>query len=946
MKQLIFVIVLLLGSMVKPAQAQQQKGSLSGRAIDAKTKAPLEYVSFAVKNAHDSTVVAMGATGQNGNFAARNLKEGQYKFYLAIIGYKPLLKLFEITSEKSQIAFGDMALEEEAITLNSIMIKGDLLPMIIKKDTIEFNADAFKTQADASLEDALRGMPGMEVDPDGNISFNGKKIDKVLVDGRDFFGNDPKVATRNLPKEIIDKIQVIEKKTDDALFKGIDDGKRENVLNVTTKADKKKGYFGNIAGGIGNSGLYDASLNINRFNNKRQLSLIGMANNINKTSFSFNDLSDFLGGDIFGLGGITSISISAGGGMSFNMGDGDFGASGGGINDNKGLGLNYNDEWGKRPKYPNKISLNYMVNHNSGLQQSLSSRLNLLGGDSFFNDKSSDAHNASTRHRLTARIDIPIDSANKLQISPNFGFSSSDNRNSSDYSSYTQNGLQPINKGASLSTGDNTAPAFGGKLLFNHRFKKAGRTISFNANGNYSHSALDGMNFSDVTIYDSGTPTSNILNQLIDQTGQVNGYGMGADYSEPLNKKLTLGLNYDYSRRSDLVDRVVYDYDAGVSRYSLINNELSRNLRNFNDNNTMGLRLTYVSGAKYNISLNSRQKLVGLSGRNLMNGMAVSNQYFVFEPSLNMSYKIGPTSNLNLSFYRFTGVPSVSQLQPLTDNSNPLQITTGNPNLRPSADNSLNFSYNRFNPASGSSFNFSLFAGSSENRITNNSTLDPKTGIQTTFYDNISGAYNFGFRVGGGLKWGNLSVNPSVGVNGGHNRSFLNSRIVSSQNTSLNANAMINYTVGSNLQFYNRVGLTKRQVSYGYNNLPDQNFTTVSNNLNLNVTLPYEFRFTLSSNLIYNANVGIGNNNSSIHMANVSIEKLFLEKQLSFKASVSDVFNNSRNTGRYATDTYIMETVNLGMRRYFLFSVSYRLRKFGETANAAPRMIMGAPMVF
>ncbi|MFA6278448.1 MAG: outer membrane beta-barrel protein, partial [Pedobacter sp.] len=706
------ISILLLLTVSFLASAQQKIGSLKGKAIDEKTKKPVEFASFAVKNVKDSTVTAMGATTTEGIFTAKGLAYGQYKFYLAIIGYKPILKLFQVTSEKTSIDLGIISMEESAITLNSVLIKGDLLPMIIKKDTIEFNADAFKTQADASLEDALKTMPGMEVDQDGKITFNGKKIDRVLVDGKDFFGNDPKTATQNLPKDIISKIQVIEKKTDDAIFKGVDDGKRENILNVTLKDDKKKGYFGNIAAGKANGNLYDGSFSINRFNNKRQISVISMANNINRTSFSYNDLSDFLGGDIFGSGMVSSVMVDGSGNITVGISGDDFsfssGGNGGGINDNKGLGLNFNDEWGKNAKYPNKISFNYMGNRNYGVRESLSSRLNLLGTDSYFNDRDNDATATTTRHRFTMRLDLPIDSMNKLQISPNFGFSGSDSQNASVFSSYTQNGQQAINNGTSLNSNDSKSPGFGGRILYNRRFLKKGRSFSLTATGNISNSSLDGLNLSNITINNNGVPSNTILNQLIDQGGDVNNYGLSAEYAEPLSKKINLSINYSYSKREDVIERIVYDYNLGTTRYDLVNDSLSRDLQNFNETNNVSLRFNYRPNDKFNFTLNTSQKFVMLEGTNLMNNRSVSSHFTLIEPYFYLSYKISKVSTLSINASRYNSTPSISQLQPLTDNSNPLQITTGNPNLIPSSNNSLSLNYNRFNPTSASSINFSF----------------------------------------------------------------------------------------------------------------------------------------------------------------------------------------------------------------------------------------------
>lgn len=923
--------------------AQQKSGSVKGRIIDAKTKKPVDFVSFAVKNVKDSTVAGMGATTAEGNFAAKGLAFGQYKFYAAMIGYKPIIKAFEVAKSKPMADFGTLEMEESAITLNDVLIKGELLPMIIKKDTIEFTADAFKTQADANVEDVLKVMPGMEVDKDGNITFNGKKIDRVLVDGKDFFGKDPKTATQNLPKEIVNKIQVIEKKTDDALFKGIDDGKRENVLNITLKDDKKKGYFGNIAAGKGNSSLYDASTSINRFNGKQQLSIIGLANNINKTSFSYSDLSDFLGGDVFGSGMVSAVMVDASGNMSIGLnGEDAFGGGGGGINDNKGIGLNYNDEWGKNKKFPNKISLSYMFNRNYGIRQSLSSRLNLLGADSYFNDKNNDATNTSNRHRFTMRLDLAVDSTTKVQFTPNFGFSGSDSENSSLFSSYLQNTSANINKGNSINTNNSKTPGFGGRLAFNKRLRKKGRSFSLSANGNRSDSSVDGINFSNVTINNNGVPTTTILNQLIDQAGDVTGYGLGADYSEPLSKKLNLSGSYSYNKREDVVERMVYDYNTASTRYDLINPDLSRNLENFNESHTAGLRLSYNATDKLTMSLNAEQKFVALKGNNLMNNVHVNNDYSWMQPNLYLSYKINKTSSMSVYASRYISTPSISQLQPITDNSNPLQITTGNPNLRPSKQNSASFSYSRFNPTSGSSLNLGASYYGYDDQIMNNSVFDTKTGIQTTFYDNVSGSYSLSGRLSGSIRAKNLGLtfSPSLNVYYGHNISFLNNAIVSSNSISYNVGFGVNYAIGSDLQLFNRITYNKRDLSYNYNNLPDNSFTSVYNNLSLNAALPYDLRFTLQSNLSYNSNIALGTNNNTIHLANISFEKLFMKKALSLKATVSDVFNNSRNTSRSVNEIYITESVNLGMRRYFLLGLTYRLRKFGAPAVAAAPSIM------
>ncbi len=320
-----------------------------------------------------------------------------------------------------------------------------------------------------------------------------------------------------------------------------------------------------------------------------------------------------------------------------------------------------------------------------------------------------------------------------------------------------------------------------------------------------------------------------------------------------------------------------------------------------------------------------------------MSNKNVETNYILLQPNFYLSYKVTKTSSLNLNGSRFTNTPSIAQLQPLTDNSNPLFITTGNPFLKPSANNYFSVSYNRFNPTSGTSINISANFSNTDNQIMNNSIFDTKTGIQTTFYDNINGNYNYGGRISGGFKIKRLflTINPNAGVSSSHNNSFLNKNIVSSNSINYSLGLGLNYAPSADLQFFNRTSGSIRKVKYDYNNLASNSFRSVYNNLTLNAALPYNLRFILASNLNYNANIGIGANNNVIHTANVSMEKMFLKKSLSLKASVSDVFNNSRNSSRYASDTYILESIDLNMRRYFLLGLTYRIKKFGSASPSS-----------
>lgn len=326
MKQ-IFTLLFILSSFFAYAQ---KTGSVSGRVIQSKDKKPIDYASIAVKNLTDSSMVGAVSTTEDGKFVLSGLKPGSYRLYAAFLGLKNTTKDFTITADKINVALADIILEGGAIDLLTVDIKAEVPPIVVKKDTIEFNASSFKVIENAVVEDLLKKLPGVEVDKAGTVKAQGETITKVKVDGKTFFGNDPLLATKNLPADMIDKIQIIDELSDQAQFTGIDDGSRTKIINITTRKDKKNGYFGNTTGGYGSNDRYDVNANINHFNQDKRLSVIAQFNNVNKQNF--------------------------GGGLGGGNGGGNGGR--GGITDTKAGGFNFSDEYADQTQ----IEMSYFVN--------------------------------------------------------------------------------------------------------------------------------------------------------------------------------------------------------------------------------------------------------------------------------------------------------------------------------------------------------------------------------------------------------------------------------------------------------------------------------------------------------------------------------------------------------------------------------------------------------
>eukprot|EP01118_Nematostelium_gracile_P012406 TRINITY_DN4528_c0_g6_i1.p1 TRINITY_DN4528_c0_g6~~TRINITY_DN4528_c0_g6_i1.p1 ORF type:complete len:286 (+),score=61.13 TRINITY_DN4528_c0_g6_i1:23-859(+) len=259
------------------ARAQDKIGSVTGKISNAKDQSAVEYATVAVRSLKDSSVVGTTTTNAQGVFTIKGLAPGAYRLYVAYLGLKNTNKEFTVTPAVSTVNIGTLAMADDGLNLNTVEIKGDAPPVIVKKDTLEFNASSFKVRENAVVEDVLKKVPGMEVDKDGSVKAQGERITRVKVDGKEFFGNDPLLATKNLPADMIDKIQVIDQLSDQAQFTGIDDGNREKIINITTRKDKKKGFFGNSSVGYGTDDRYDANINVNKFNGDQQMSVIAQS---------------------------------------------------------------------------------------------------------------------------------------------------------------------------------------------------------------------------------------------------------------------------------------------------------------------------------------------------------------------------------------------------------------------------------------------------------------------------------------------------------------------------------------------------------------------------------------------------------------------------------------------------------------------------------------------
>lgn len=894
--------------------AQTKAGTASGRVLNGKDKMPLDYASVAIKKLFgDSAVAGVGATNTTGTFSIANLPVGKYRLFLAYLGLKSINKDFELTAAAPGINFGDLTMEDTGVDLKAVEIKGEIPPVKVKKDTLEFNAAAFKVKENAVVEDVLKKLPGVDVAKDGTITTQGETIKKVRVDGKDFMGSDPLLATRNLPADMIDKIQIIDDMSDQSKFTGVDDGNREKIINITTRQDKKNGFFGNSTLGYGTDDRYDVNINVNKFKNDEQMSVIGQFNNVNKQNF---------GGGIGGGGGGRGMNFGGGGGQQRGV-----------TTTNMG-GINYANVY----KNGAQFNASYNVNKTSLFNQDNSFVQNLLGNTTTTNQSTSESTTERLNHRLNFTLDTKIDSTISFRIQPNFTYSDNQGNNVSDYNRMVLNNTT-IGKQEYIT--NSTSPSFSNNLLLRKKFQRRGRTLSLNVNTSFNSNDADNTNFIEDNVTIGGVPTVRVINQLNDQNSKQFGNNARLVYTEPLNKTLSLELNYNNGFNFDNQERLVYNYNPVTQKFDLRDATFTNEYENTTLTNAIGFSFN-KNEKKYNWNAGLAVQNTDRKNVNVSNG-AVFNQNFTnLTPSAQFRYNFSTSKRLNIRYRGNTTQPTINQIQPIPDNTNTQSIVLGNPNLKPAFTNSLSIFYNNFDFASFRSMFFGMFLNQQFNAFTNSQVLITDQSsvnygkIQTTPV-NVDGNFTgtlFGTLSQPIIKGNKLTLQVNASANYGKSTGFTNNL----ENITKSFGFSNTYKLVSNLDKLDLIaGITGRVDRDTYSATPNSNtrYYTLSPNVDISYLFPGNIR--LQSDLTYNKYTGRGTANSDFTMVNAYMSRQFFKNRGTFKLSVNDLLNQNTGISRTSGANTITDSNFNVLKRYYMFSFTYSLNKVAGRVMGAPQ---------
>ena len=912
-KCLLMLLMILFSPM---AFAQQSGVNVTGSVVEQGSDTPIEQATVRLLNVKDSAMVRGVVSARNGSFTLKNVKKGSYLLHITFIGYDPLYQPLQITGKKNPVNVGKLELSDGAIELGEAVVIGKAPEVTVRNDTVEYNADSYKVTEGSVLEDLLKKMPGVEVDSEGKITVNGKEVKKVMVDGKEFFSDDPKVASKNLPAKMIDKLQVLDKKSDMAQMTGFDDGEEETVINLTVKPGMKQGWFGNAYGGYGSKDRYEGNAMVNRFVNNDQITFMGGANNTNNMGFS--DLASTM---FSGMGG--------GGGRR-----GGFGA-GSGITSSGNAGLNFSKEF-----KPDKLTLggNTRYSHSDNDARSKSDRQNILPGDSSSYDNSEAmSRTKSDNFGVDFRLEWKPDTMTQLIFRPSFSFSHSMNDNFSDATTL-DNERDTVDTNKSSNYSESNGYNLNASIDFSRKLNNKGRVFSATLSGGNSDSYSDGMNRSDIVYFNQ---TDALKNSIIDQRSRYDNKGFNyrayVSWVEPIGHNNFIQATYSISQRKQEALKNVYNQDAdGI--YNVLDSAYSQSYRNNFISQRASLsfksqraKFNYTIGLNLDPSYSSSENFVGDTTLSKITRKVVN-----LSPMAQFNYMFDKRTNLRIMYNGRTSQPSMTQLQPVADISDPTNITIGNPDLNPRYTNNVFIRFQQFTPEKQRAFMIMANGSYIINDIVSYTSYNQETGVKTTTYKNVNGNYSGNVRMmlNTPLKNKKFSINSMTMASFANSNGYINEEKNTNRNLILSERGGIDFRssyldlgVNGNIRYNATSNSLQKENNQNTFNYGAGGYTTIY--------LPLNFKIESDVNWSTNSGYGDGFKQNEV-LWNASASKSFLKNnQGTLRFKIYDILQQRSNISRSVTASYIQDSEYNTLGSYFMVHFIYRFSIFKGGASAS-----------
>ena len=906
-----------------PQVGTQAKGTFFRAVlVDSLTKAPIEFATFHAKYVGDKQPRKFALTDDKGVAVLQGLPVGRATITVEYMGYKT--KKFTFDIKKGANEYGELVLSEDNNVLDAVVVSGVANQMVVKRDTIEYNASSFKVNDTDMLEELIKKLPGVEVDANGTITANGKEIKKVMIEGKEFFLDDPNLATKNLPAKIVEKVRVVERKSEQAQFTGIDDGDEEMVLDLGIKAGMMKGWFGNLGGGLGNplandgDMKYESAAMIGRFTDKSQVSIIANLNNTNNRGFT--DVAGGMMGEMRmgGRGGWNSKGITT--------------SWMGGINANKNF-----------KKQDSDIQGNLMYSGSDKLVEETMDRTTILGPDRIlYNYEKGYDKTYTDGIRFGGEFDYKFTELTSILVRPNVNIGKGDYESFNEFN--TRTNMDSTNKGYSRNWGDNNNRSVGTNVILRQKFNRPGRTMSLSVNFNHSNNESDGYNYSKTEYFKNNVVDSTaIVDQQFSRKNLSNVVAARLSYIEPLGKNYFLEGAYRYSYRMNESDKNTYSKDASGA-YTVLDEMYSTNYENTIIQQQAEFNIMKQED-KYNISIGASVQPT----KTISEGRGRDTSYSVvnFSPIARIDYRFTEDKFLRVRYRGRTSNPSISQMMPINDNSDPLKVVEGNPNLKPEFSHSLSTEYRANNRRTFTWFSVGADATYTQDDIVSRREYR-EDGVQVSKYVNTNkGVYSVNGRImyNGKIGNSNFSINTFTRAGVNNSISYVNEKGKYVENETQNFTVMESLRLTYRNDWAEIIAggrVNYRNAQYSVASMDD--VTTWTNALTGSVNLTIPGGLNLTSDINHTWYIGYDQGYDKPNTVwNASISKTLFKNAATLKFKVYDILKQDRTTSVTTSENYVQNLTSNTLGQYFMVTLTWRFGNFGDMRRGGMRM-GGGPM--